>query len=89
MLITYEPFTDRTAEELYNEYVLDERLQLPSNFSVIEGLERTPYIVTMRGPVFIYFKTNNDYIKKLINQDSQSYEPYTEISCDSFFELIP
>jgi len=86
---TTKPFVDKTPQELFTQFVLDDdNLQSPSKFGIIEGLERQQFLVPLKGPVYIHFKADDTFVKALINRHSKSYEPYEEISCDSFFEKV-
>jgi hypothetical protein len=81
-------FENKTPEELFNQYVLEGDLQPPSKFSIIGGLEKAPFFAPTKGPVYIRFKTDKIFINALLQRVSQSYQPYTEISCNSFFKVV-
>jgi len=83
-----QPFVKISPDELFDKYVLDGNIQKPSDFRIIEGLERTQFFTPLRGPVYIYIKTEDNFVTSLVERDSRYWSPYTEISCASFFKVV-
>jgi len=81
-------FVDKPSEQIFREFVLtDKTAEFPVEVTQVQGLEGAR-LDPLKGPVYVYFQTDSDFVDVILTKDYVSWNPYSEVSCQHFFEAV-